>query len=187
MLGVTGRRHVFGGSGIPAERPSHGLAGDWVQIEGEKEPHGPENRPQASALPSVTVTKTYSSGDSRFESAHHAQLRSQANTDQKFLEHFSEGGYTSTAAVQFPLALPELSEAYHVGLERIAASKGKLVPTIKAIACPGIRWALRGAVAGFVIGLLIPRAGAFISLEVWAVPVLSAYLGAMAGIAIGTM
>lgn len=50
-----------------------------------------------------------------------------------------------------------------------------------------IHWALRGAVAGSVVGLVVPRGGVFSSLEVWAVPALTAYLGAMAGIAIGAV
>ncbi|MGH1458985.1 MAG: hypothetical protein ACRBBT_08790 [Paracoccaceae bacterium] len=127
------------------------------------------------------------SGDSRFDMAHLAQSQSRTNPDQKFTGHFSEGGYSSTAGAQLPHALPGLAEAYHVGRERIEANKGKLMPAIKAIARIGIRWALRGAVAGFTIGLVIPRVGAFSSLEVWAVPVLTAYVGAMAGIAIGAV
>ncbi len=130
---------------------------------------------------------TIDSGDSRFDMAHLAQTRAQAKSDQNFSEHFSEGGYTQTAAAQFPHALRGLSEAYHVGRERLEANKGKLVPAIKAVARFVIRWSLRGALAGFVIGLVIPRAGMFGSLEVWAVPVLSAFLGALVGVAIGAV
>lgn len=127
------------------------------------------------------------SGDSSFDMAHVAHSQAQAKSDQNFSEHFSEGGYTQTVAAQFPHALPGLSEAYHLGRERLEANKDKLLPAIKAVARFVIRWALRGAVAGFVIGLVIPRAGVFGSLEVWAVPVLSTFLGVLAGIAIGTV
>ncbi|KEJ88186.1 hypothetical protein [Sulfitobacter donghicola] len=127
------------------------------------------------------------SGDSRIDMAHLAQSQSRTNPDQNFTGHFSEGEYIQPKGAQFPHALPGLSEAYHVGLEHIEANKGKLVPTIKAVARIGIRWALWGAVAGFAIGLVIPRVGVFSSLELWAVPVVTAYVGAMAGIAIGTV
>ncbi|MBE1282806.1 MAG: hypothetical protein GJ676_05805 [Rhodobacteraceae bacterium] len=130
---------------------------------------------------------TIDSGDSRFDMAHVAQSQALEKSDQNFSKHFSEGGYTQTAVAQFPHALPRLTEAYHVGRARIVAHKGKLVPAIKAAARFAILWALRGAVAGFVIGLVIPRAGMFGSLEVWAAPVLSAFLGALVGVAIGAV
>lgn len=119
--------------------------------------------------------------------AHHSQAQPPVNPDQKYSEHLSDGRHTSTAGAQFPHTPPGLSEAYHAGLEQIDAHKGKLMPTIKAIARAGISWALRGAVVGFVLGLFAPRGGVFASLEVWAVPVLTAYLGAMAGLAIGAV
>lgn len=117
------------------------------------------------------------SGDCRFDMAHLAPSKSETNPDQEFSEHFSEGGYTSTAAAQFPHAMPGFSDTYHVGLERIGLSKSKLVPAIKAVAHFGIRWALWGAVAGFSIGLIVPIAQG--GLEPWAVPLLSAAAGAI--------
>jgi len=62
---------------------------------------------------------------------------------------------------------------------------GKAVPAFKALARAAIRWAFRGALAGFVMGLLVPRVGVFGDLEVWAVPILTAYFGALAGLTVG--
>lgn len=132
---------------------------------------------------------TIDSGDTQFDFAHAAQPLAQAKSDQNFSEHFSEGGYTQTATAQFPHALPGLSEAYHVGRERLEANKGKLMPAIKAVARFVIRWALRGAVAGVVIGLVVPIAqmGQWGGLEPWVVPLLFAAAGAIFGPVVGAL
>ena len=108
------------------------------------------------------------SGDARFDMAHLSQAQPQINSDHFF-------------SVQ-----PALSEAYQAGLDRIKSSNGKMVPAFKAIARAAIRWTIRGAVAGFVLGFVVPR-GVFGSLEIWAVPIVTAYLGALGGIITGAM
>lgn len=128
---------------------------------------------------------TIDSGNTRFDLAHLSRTQPKTNTDQDLSGHFSEGRSSIAAGAQFPHAPPELTKAYHAGRAIMEVQTGKVVPALKALARAAIRWAFRGALAGFVIGLFVPRVGVFGDLEVWAVPILTAYFGALAGLTIG--
>lgn len=130
---------------------------------------------------------TIDSGDSRFDMAQALQSQSLANPDQKFSEHTTEGEHTLTAGTQYPHTLSRLTEACHAALERIEASKSKLVPAIKAVFRIAISWALRGALAGIILGFALPRTGMTNSFEDWFIFALIAYWGAIAGLIIGAV
>lgn len=58
---------------------------------------------------------------------------------------------------------------------------------MQAIIFTGARWGVRGAVAGFVFGLVVPRLGVLSYYEIWAVPIVVAFFAAMAGAALGAV
>lgn len=106
-------------------------------------------------------------GDARFDMAHLSHAKPQKNSDQ------------------FSRAQPALSEAYQAGPDTIRASKGKVVPAFEELIDTAFRWAVRGAMVGFILGLLIPRVGLFGNLEVWAIPIMTGFFGVWGGVAIG--
>ena len=121
------------------------------------------------------------SGDSRFDMAHLSHKQPVVSSDQKFSEHFSEDHSYTSADTSFPHAAPMFPKAYHAFLKEVAVNKSKWIASFKAIARAAIRWGLRGAVTGFIVGWFVPVHG----LEPWAMPFLVAYVGALAGLAIG--
>ena len=127
------------------------------------------------------------SGDARFDMAHLSQAQPQTNRDQDFAADFSEGQSTTAPGGTFPHAPPVLTDAYHAGLGKIEANKDALRSALQAIIFTGARWGARGAVAGFVFGLVVPRIWVLSSLEIWAVPIMIAFFAAMAGLAIGAV
>lgn len=89
-----------------------------------------------------------------------------------------------TNSHRFAAAQPALSEAYQTGVHRVKASTDKLGPAIEAFVDAAIRWAVWGALAGFIAGFFVPRVlvGA---LELWAIPIMTGFLGAFAGLTVG--
>jgi hypothetical protein len=130
---------------------------------------------------------TIDSGNTRFDLAHLSQAQSDPNVNHEFSKHFSESQYSTSDDANFPHDPSLLSEAHYAGLQGLWADKVKLISACKAIAPAALRWAFRGAVAGFILGWFVPMTGPFRWLEPWAVPFLTAYLGSLAGLAIGTV
>ncbi|MEM7544633.1 MAG: hypothetical protein AAF367_03780 [Pseudomonadota bacterium] len=127
------------------------------------------------------------SGDTRFDMAHLSQVQPQANRPQDFAADFSEGQYTTAPGGSFPHAPSVLTDAYHAGLGKIEANEEALRSALQAIIFTGARWGARGAVAGFVFGLVVPRLGVLSYYEIWAVPIVVAFFAAMAGVATGAV
>ncbi|NVK96705.1 hypothetical protein KQ247_14835 [Ruegeria pomeroyi] len=127
------------------------------------------------------------SGDTRFDMAHLSQAQAQTNRPQDFAADFSEGQSTTAPGGSFPHAPSGLADAYHAGLEKIEANKDALRSALQAIIFTGARWGVRGAMAGFVFGLIVPRLGVLSYYEIWAVPIVVAFFAAMAGVALGSV
>ena len=127
------------------------------------------------------------SGDTRFDMAHLSQAQTQTNRSQDFAADFSEGQSTTVPGGPFPHAPSVLTDAYHAGLGKIEANKGALRSALQAIIFTGARWGMRGAVTGFVFGLVVPRVGVLSYYEIWAVPIVVAFFAAMAGAALGAV
>lgn len=119
--------------------------------------------------------------------AHLSNAQPQAKRPQDFAADFSEGQYTTALGGTFPHTPSVLTEAYHAGFEKIEANKDALRSALQAIIFTGARWGVRGAVAGFVFGLVVPRLGILSYYEIWAVPIVVAFFAAMAGVAMGAV
>ncbi|WBU57772.1 hypothetical protein [Paracoccus sediminicola] len=127
------------------------------------------------------------SGDTRLDMAHLSQAQAQTNRSQDFAADFSEGQSTTAAHRTFPHAPSVLTDTYHAGFEKIEANKDALRSALQAIIFTGARWGVRGAGAGFVFGLVVPRLGVLSYYEIWAVPIVVAFFFAMAGVALGAV
>lgn len=127
------------------------------------------------------------SGDTRFDMAHLSNAQPQAKQHQDFAADFSEGQYTTAPGGSFPHAPSVLTDAYHAGFEKIEANKDALSSALQVIIFTGARWGVRGAMAGFVFGLIVPRLGVLSYYEIWAVPIVVAFFAAMAGAALGAV
>ena len=127
------------------------------------------------------------SGDTRFDMAQMSNAQPQADRPQDFAADFSEGHSTTSPGGTFPHTPSVLADAYHAGLGKIEANKAALRSALQAIIFTGARWGVRGAVAGFVFGLVVPRLGVLSFYEIWAVPIVVAFFAAMAGTALGAV
>lgn len=127
------------------------------------------------------------SGDTRIDMAHMSNAQPQANRPQDFAADFSEGHSTTAPDGTFPHAPSVLTVAYHAGFEKIEANKDALRSALRAIIFAGARWGVRGAAAGFVFGLVVPRLGVLSYYEIWAVPIVVAFFAAVTGVAIGAV
>ncbi|MEO1557073.1 MAG: hypothetical protein AAFS01_11625 [Pseudomonadota bacterium] len=108
------------------------------------------------------------SGDARFDMAHLSRAGS---------ETYSQG---------FAAAQLALSAVYRTGAHRFKSSTDRLRPAVEALADAAIRWVFRGALAGFIAGFFVPRV-LFGDLEIWAIPLVTAFFGICCGLVIGVV